>query len=560
MFKIPKIWKKSVDVSIILILIASLIFRGVLAYLLYPSYDESYYYIYSHELDWSYFDHPLLVALSTGFGPWLSGIANQFTIRWGALLLYTGSLWLLYLTGKKLFNPEIAKLTLILASINPVLLLVFGTFTFPDAPLIFFWSASFYCAVSEFFRFAGQSPQTYRPTYRLAILGILVGLACLSKYHGFFLGLGFVIFCLTLSQYRAVFRSGWLWLGLGLFILTLFPLLYWNSQHDWISFQFHFSNRLTTSKHFNVLGVFSVFLTSSLTMFPPLGLLMWWIIGKNLWQQIPTFLSGKAYIRRSDLANRQWLILCVSVPLIIIFSLAGGYQHIALGWALPSFWIPTLLLGYWMSQQSKRWTKRWLKSSVIVIASLLLLTLLHLNFGIFQKPSHYGLFGGIVSPEQDISTEVLDIEQLQQAFAESPVFSTALSNSQFIFTNIYIMGGLIDLAIHPLKPIPVTCFCEDLRGFTFWTNPQEWLGKNGLFITTRRFFQDPEMIDDYRSYFQEFQKLGDIPIKRGGVTIEVFSVYQGKGFLKVYPQSDRLYKTAVISRKKQHHAPKVLPN
>lgn len=188
-----------------------------------------------------------------------------------------------------------------------------------------------------------------------------------------------------------------------------------------------------------------------------------------------------------------------------------------------------------MGQQPKRWRNRWLKSSGIAIATLLLLVLVHLNLGIFQKPSQYAILGGILPVKLDPSTEILDLEQLQQAFVESPVFSTALANSEFIFTHRYFLGGLIDIAIHPLKSIPVTCFCNDPRGFAFWSDPQEWLGKNGLLITTRRFAKKPEVIDRYRPYFQQFEKLGEIPIKRGGAVMDIFYVYQGKNFLKLYP-------------------------
>lgn len=526
---------EKLDISIVLILIIGLIGRGAIAYWIAPGYDESYYYIYTHQLDWSYFDHPLLVALSTGLGTWLTGVANQFTIRWGALLLYTGSLWLLYLTAKRLFNPQTAKLTLLVASLNPAFAVIFGIFTLPDAPLIFFWSASFYCAVSEFFRADNPYPQPYRPTYRLAILGILVGLTCLGKYHGFFVGLGFVIFALTIPRYHAVFRSGWLWLGLGLFVLTLFPLWYWNIQHDWISFQFHLSKRFDKPKSFNVLGVLGVLLGIMMMMFPTLGFPMGWVTLKTFWQQIPTFFSIQAHLKRSDFANRQWLILSVSVPMIIGFSLVGGYYFVTPSWVAPGFWTPTLLLGYWMGQRSKRWAYRWLKYSGIAIASLLLLVLLHLNLGIFQKPSQYGLLGGMIAPKADPSTEVFDLNQLQQAFVDSPLFSSALANSQFIFTQSYFLGGLIDLAVHSVKPIPVTCFCRDSRGFGIWYDPKEWIGKDGLFITGQRFVSKPEIIDRYRPYFQSFRKIGEIPIKRGGVVTNIFYVYQGQNFLKVYP-------------------------
>ncbi|WP_155726575.1 hypothetical protein [Microcystis aeruginosa] len=38
------------------LLIGGLLFRIIIALGLYPGYDEAYYYVYSHNLDWSYFD------------------------------------------------------------------------------------------------------------------------------------------------------------------------------------------------------------------------------------------------------------------------------------------------------------------------------------------------------------------------------------------------------------------------------------------------------------------------------------------------------------------------
>jgi len=42
-------------------------------------------------------------------------------------------------------------------------------------------------------------------------LGILVGLACLGKYHGFALGLGLIGFCLTGPRHRSLHlgMAGW---------------------------------------------------------------------------------------------------------------------------------------------------------------------------------------------------------------------------------------------------------------------------------------------------------------------------------------------------------------
>jgi hypothetical protein len=53
----------------------------------------------------------------------------------------------------------------------------------------------------------------------------------------------------------------------------------------------------------------------------------------------------------------------------------------------------------------------------------------------------------------------------------------------------------LDMALYPLVPIPVTCFNNDQRGYQIWFNPQEWIGKNGLLITTNSSLERPEIID-----------------------------------------------------------------
>ncbi|MBR8827986.1 MAG: glycosyltransferase family 39 protein [Gomphosphaeria aponina SAG 52.96 = DSM 107014] len=496
----------------LLILLGGLLWRGIIAFWLFPGYDEAYYYLYSQHLDWSYFDHPVLVALTTGFGPRITGVVSQFTIRLGSLILYTGSLWLLYLTSRWLFNVQAARLTLAIASLIPIFQVGFGVLTLPDSPLIFFWSATLLCAAKEFFPLSPPE----RPTYRLAILGVLVGLTCLGKYHGFILGLGLIGFSLTSPPHRRVFLSPWTILGLSLFILTLFPLWFWNIQHDWISLTFQLSSRFQPEpgipkSGYNFLGVIVVFLAGIGYLFPTFGVPLWWI-------------SFRSLIAKNN--HKYLFILWVSLPLTIGFTLLGGKEQILAGWPMPGFWGLTLILGQYAQSWSQVWVRHWLKNSAIAIISLLLLILLHITTGIWQKPGEYAFFGGFLSPKNDPSTELIDIRQLRRGFTDSPVLSAALANSHFVFTNAYYLGGLIEMALQPLTAIPVTCFSEDLRGFAFWWQPDQWIGKDALYITLERFHQMPQLTNEFRRYFKYFEEIGTIPMKRGGVVTEVFHVYQ----------------------------------
>ncbi len=120
--------------SVMALLLGGLLFRVVVAIWLYPGFDEAYYFLYTQHPALSYFDHPPLVALTTGFGPWLTGEVSQFTIRLGSLILHTGALVLLYLTSARLFSTLAATLTLAIATFVPIFLVAFGVLTLPDNP------------------------------------------------------------------------------------------------------------------------------------------------------------------------------------------------------------------------------------------------------------------------------------------------------------------------------------------------------------------------------------------------------------------------------------------
>lgn len=515
-----------------MILLGGLLVRTAIALWLFPGFDETYYYLYAINLDWSYFDHPVLVALTTGFGTWITGDVSQFTIRLGSLLLYLGSLGFLYRAGTRLFSEPAAVLTLAIASLVPIFQVGFGVLTLPDSPLMFFWAAALYLGAVEFF----GEPGAYRPSYRLAVISLLVGLACLGKYHGFILGGGLLGFCLTSPPHRRALASPWTALGLILFGLSLFPVLFWNAQHDWISFRFQ-SARGVPDGGYRPLEVLGTFLAGVGYLFPTIGFPLWWVSLKTLWQQWmpdPSHLSAGV-----DLRLKQRFILWLSLPLILGFALMAGYTQVLPTWQMPGFWTATLLLGQWAETwqaRSPRQVRRWLVGTGVATIVALAVALLHVATGTLQKPSQYAIFGGFIPPEQDPSTQLVDIQQLRRGFAESPQLRDALRDASFVFTNRYYLAGQVGMALVPLYPRPITCFDDDLRGMAFWSHPDEWLGQDGLYITTREFQRRNSLLASYRTYFESLEEIGTVPIRRGGAITEVFSIYRGKRLLKPYPR------------------------
>ena len=504
--------------------------------------------MYTQNLDWSYFDHPVLVALTTGFGEWSSGVVSPFTLRMGALLLHTGSLILLYLTAVRLFSAAAARLTLAIATITPLFVIGFGILTSPDNALIFGWSATLYAAVCEFFPGQTESsadalvskrvPVGYQPSYRLALLGLWIGFACLSKYHGFILAASLVGFCLANARYRRALVSPWAALALGLFMLTLLPLWWWNWNHDWISFRFQLAMRFEGGgQGYNPLGVLGVWLTGVAYLFPTLGFPLWWVGGRSLLAQIRAVFAPPRSLDQSAVSQKQALILWVSLPIMLGFTLLGGAQPIYPAWPAPGFWSMTLLLGeraaIWRCR-SRRGVQRWLVGSAIVILTLLLTALLHVTTGTFQKPSNYALFGGFIPPQQDASTQLIDVLQLRRRLSESAMVNSTLPTVKFIFSNEVFLSSYLKMAMRPLTPLPVTCFSSDPRGFAFWFEPQQFLGQDALYITLERFHPMLRMTDGYRDYFESLEEIDTISLERGGAVTETFHIYRANTLLKPY--------------------------
>jgi 4-amino-4-deoxy-L-arabinose transferase-like glycosyltransferase len=519
---------------LILLLSGGLLFRIAVATFLYPGFDESYYYLYALNIDWSYFDHPPLVALTTGIGPWLTGEVSQLTIRIGSLILYTGTLTFLYLTSAQLFSKRVAIWTLAIATTIPIFQVCFGILNLPDVPLMFFWSAALYVAACEFF----HEPQTYRPSYRIAIISLLVGLAFLGKYHGAILGASLVGFCLTSARHRSALFSPWTGLGIILFLMTISPVLWWNMNHDWASFRFQ-SGRVLPDTAFNLSGLVVTFLIGLGYLFPTLGLPLWWVTLKAWLRQVVRIFNPKLMPVKQEVSEKQLMILWVSLPVFLWFTLIGGFHPVLPSWPMPGFFGATLLLGkqaaIWEHKSSQR-VQYWLKGSAILILSLMFFALLHVTWGIVQKPNQYAMSVGLLPIKDDNSTQLIDIQQLRQGFIQSPVLRNALNKSDFVFTNRYFLGGQIAMALAPLGQQMITCFDADPRGFAFWSKDTQGLNKDALYITSELFEEGENVNTKYGGYFRSIQKIGTVPIRRGGVVVQVFNIYSAKKLLRPYPR------------------------
>ena len=157
--------------------------------------DESYYWMYSKELAWGYFDHPPVLACLIHFG--YSLFPSEFGLRFFIVLLQPLSFYFAWLlAGKPRERQKIITLIALLAAI-PVLH-IYGFIATPDAPLLLFTVLFFY---------AYQRFHERDSFWNAVVLGICMSALIYSKYHGLL-----IILLTTVSNLR-LFRKKYFYLA-----------------------------------------------------------------------------------------------------------------------------------------------------------------------------------------------------------------------------------------------------------------------------------------------------------------------------------------------------------
>jgi hypothetical protein len=311
----------------------------------------------------------------------------------------------------------------------------------------------------------------------------------------------------------------------------------WNSQHDWISFRFHLSLRFEDSppRPYQVVDALVTWLLGIVYLFPTIGFPLWWATGRSCWQQAAFLLKPPLSGTELFVRERQALILWLSLPIALGFTLLGGKQAIYPGWPAPGFWGLTLLLAHSASHWSFQVRRRWLLGSGLAVATVSLIALLHLSLGILQKPGQYSLLGGFVPPEQDGSTALLDTRQLHRRVAANPELLSALRQADFLFTDEFYLSAYVDMAVHFLANRPITCFSQDPRGFAFWGSAAQWVGQTAVYATLASLHPNDDPAVEFAPYFQSLEKFAEIPLTRGGSVTETVWFYQTSSLTQAYP-------------------------
>ena len=190
------------------------------------TFDEAYYWIWSKNLAFGYYDHPPDVALVIRLGTMIAG-DTELGVRLVSILLALPMSFAVYRTAEILFGGQrvAANATILL---NVTLMAAVGTLIVtPDSPLL--------VASSFVLFFLAKVLESGRGAWWLAV-GAAAGAALVSKYTAMFFGPAILIWLISVPKLRRWLLSPWLYLG-GLMALIVFsPVILWNADHGWVSF------------------------------------------------------------------------------------------------------------------------------------------------------------------------------------------------------------------------------------------------------------------------------------------------------------------------------------
>lgn len=269
--------------------------------------DEAYYWAYSNDLDWGYFDHPPMVAI------WIT-ISNFFissgelSVRFFSSITLSLSFYFVWLTIKHSQKNNYTWLFIILIA-STSLFNAYGFITVPDTPLMFFTSL-FLLGYRKYID--SKSFWSYC-ILTLAMTGMLY-----SKYQGVL-----VIFFVLLSNIK-VLKDGKIWLVTLCTILLFSPHLYWQISNDFPSFKYHLIERASnsykignTANHFlNLIAIigftFPIVYLAFIKRFKTKNIfekgLRYMVLGFAIFFFISSFKNH---------VQAQWIVP-ISIPLIII--------------------------------------------------------------------------------------------------------------------------------------------------------------------------------------------------------------------------------------------------
>ena len=202
--------------------------------------DEAYYWLWSEDLSFGYYDHPPMIALFIWLGTLLFG-DGEFGVRVVGAVSVVVDVALVYGIARVLFDSRrVAAWAAILANVTYMATL--SVIIVPDHAMLTFWLAGMF-GIAKIARDGAGS--------WWILAGAMFGLAAASKYSTAFMALAVLIWLLLVPTLRRWLLTPWPYLGGLAALAVLSPVILWNIAAGWPSIEMQLSRDTFAAPQFD---------------------------------------------------------------------------------------------------------------------------------------------------------------------------------------------------------------------------------------------------------------------------------------------------------------------
>lgn len=496
-----------------ILLAVSAVIRIVLAAIVELGNDEVYYWTYALLPQWSYFDHPPMVGWLIHLTTFGLSFNTEIFVRFAAIIAGTLNTWLIFRIGTKLKDELTGWYASLFYTASIYGFIITGIFILPDSPQSVFWLG----ALLLMLHVISAEKITGKENLKMNFIGILIGLAMLSKYTTGFLWLGFLL-TIALTNRRWL-RSLWFYAANIWVVILLSPVIFWNISNNFISFLFH-ENRLDHGMALFDTGTFFTELGGEILYNNPVN---YFLI------MIAVVFVVRHYKEYKDI--KVLLLLAVSLPLIITFLVIAMFQNTLPHWnALGITSLIPIAALYIRHKVHREKLMPWTAiASLAVITVILSVGIIQINTGFIslKQKSETQSNEGI----SDISLQVYGWRQLSSEFniirrnaevnnkieKNAPIISYRWFPAANLHYYLAFPGNLKVLAIGDLNQIHHYAWINQKEG-GFKLNSDAW------FITSSREYRRPNSFTN--AYFRQVSEPDTIMITRMDKPAYYFLVYK----------------------------------
>ena len=482
---------------VLLIIAAGTVIRLWLAGVTGLGYDESYMVGNARQFALSYFDHPPLHVWIAGLAEWLFASEAPIFVRLPFVLLFAGSVWLMYRLTARLFGERAGLWAAIAFNLAPVFTFSHASWVLPDGPAIFFLLATANAVARILF---DERPMGSPALWWIGAGG-LAGLALLSKFNTVFLVAAVFVYLLTVPSARRQLATVGPWLAALAAAVVFLPVVLWNSDHGMAGFLFQANRVGVPALH---VGLLAQDIGGELLYLTP-------------WLAIPFFVSLVGAFRAGRQDPRNWFLALAAVGPIAGFTFLALFQKGLPHWTMPGWLFTIPLFGRDAAEVALR-RPRFARGYMAVVGSvfvaLLVAFVVQFEFG--------GLIPAAVvakNPALDPTVDLIDWTALKAALGERGL----LPPGRAVASPHWLYAGKASYALGP--EVPFVCICSDPRQFAFRGDPRQFAGGDLVVIVPG---SASHVWSAAARYFDTLRPLPPVAIIRNGTTVMTLELALGK--------------------------------